>query len=83
MGETGPGGLADAEACFHEAIAVARRQDAKSLELRAVMSMTRLHQKQGRQSEARPMLAECYAWFTEGFGTPDLQEAKALLEQIS
>jgi predicted ATPase len=74
---------AEAEACFHQALAVARRQSAKSLELRAVMSLTRLYQKQGRQGEARPMLAECYAWFTEGFDTPDLQEAKALLDCLS
>ena len=62
---------------------IARRQQAKSLELRAAMSLTRLYQKQDRQAEARPILAECYDWFTEGFDTPDLQEAKALLEQIS
>jgi hypothetical protein len=48
-----------------------------------MMSLTRLYQKQGRQGEARPMLAECYGWFTEGFDTPDLQEAKALLDQLS
>jgi len=47
------------------------------------MSLTRLYQKQQRQAEARAMLAECYEWFTEGFDTPDLQEAKALLEQVS
>ncbi len=74
-------GCREAEACFHQAIAIARQQQAKSLELRAVMSLTRLYQKQGRHAEARPQLAECYAWFTEGFDTPDLQEARALLEQ--
>ena len=47
------------------------------------MSLTRLYQKQGRQAEGRPMLAECYDWFTEGLDTPDLQEARALLEQHS
>ena len=73
----------EAEACFRRALAIARRQQAKSLELRAAMSLTRLYQKQDRQAEARPMLAECYDWFTEGFDTPDLQEAKALLEQVS
>jgi predicted ATPase len=73
----------EVEACFRQALAVARRQNAKSLELRTVMSLTRLYQKQGRQAEARPMLAECYAWFTEGFDTPDLQEAKALLDQLA
>jgi predicted ATPase len=70
----------EAEACFHQALAVARRQSAKALELRAVMSLSRLYQRQGRQAEARPLLAEAYGWFTEGFDTPDLQEAKALLQ---
>jgi predicted ATPase len=75
-------GLAEAEACFRRALTIARGQQAKSLELRAAMSLTRLYQKQDRQAEARPMLAECYDWFTEGFDTPDLQEAKALLKQV-
>ena len=74
-----PENPADAEACFRQAIAIARRQEAKSLELRAVMSLSRLLQQQGRKEEARPMLAEIYGWFTEGFDTADLQEAKALL----
>jgi predicted ATPase len=73
----------EAEACFRRALTTARQQQAKSLELRAAMSLTRLYQKQGRPAEARPMLAECYDWFTEGFDTPDLQEAKALLEQLA
>jgi predicted ATPase len=73
----------EAEGCFHRAIAVARSQQAKSLELRAAMSLTRLYQQQNHQAEARPILAECYHWFTEGFATPDLQDAKALLEQVS
>jgi predicted ATPase len=73
----------EAEACFHRALTIARQQQAKSLELRAAMSLTRLYQKQGRQAAARPMLAECYAWFTEGFATSDLQEAKALLDQLA
>ncbi len=72
-----------AEACFHRAFAIARQQQAKSLELRAAMSLTRLYQKQDRQAEARPMLAECYDRFTEGFDTPDLREANALLAGIS
>jgi predicted ATPase len=72
----------EAEACFRRALTVARQQQAKSLELRAAMSLSRLYQKQDRQAEARPMLAECYAWFTEGFDTPDLQDAKALLEAV-
>jgi predicted ATPase len=74
---------AEAEACFHQALEVARRQSAKSLELRAVMSLSRLWQKQGKKDEARQLLAEIYNWFTEGFDTKDLQEAKALLEELS
>jgi predicted ATPase len=77
------GAYREAEACFQQALTVARQQQARSLELRAAMSLTRLYQKQNRQTEIRPMLAECYDWFTEGFDTPDLQEAKALLEQVS
>jgi predicted ATPase/predicted Ser/Thr protein kinase len=73
----------EAEACFRRALAIARRQQAKALELRAVMSLSRLYQQQDRQAEARPLLAGCYDWFTEGFDTPDLQEARALLEQLS
>jgi predicted ATPase len=72
----------EAEACFQKAIDVARRQSAKSLELRAVMSLSRLWQRQGKKEEARQMLAEIYGWFTEGFGTTDLKEAKALLEDL-
>jgi len=73
---------AEAEACFHKAIEIAQRQRAKSLELRAVMSLARLWQQQGKKKEARRMLAEIYGWFTEGFDTKDLQEAKALLEGL-
>jgi predicted ATPase len=73
----------EAEACFQRAIAVAQSQQAKSLELRATMSLTRLYQKQNRQAEARPFLAACCNWFTEGLDTPDLQDAKTLLEEIS
>jgi predicted ATPase len=76
-------GFREAEACFHRALEIARRQLAKSLELRVVTSLARLYQKQGRSSEARPMLTHCYEWFTEGFDTPDFREAKALLEEIS
>jgi len=71
----------EAEACFQQALEVARRQQAKSLELRAAMSLSRLWQHQGKTEQARQLLAEVYAWFTEGFDTADLQEAKALLEQ--
>ncbi len=78
-----PNPQAEAEACFHKAIEVARKQNAKSLELRAVMSLSRLWQKQDKKKQARQLLAEIYGWFTEGFDTKDLQEAKALLEELS
>jgi predicted ATPase len=76
------GACREAEACFLRALTIARRQQAKSLELRAAMSLARLYQEQGRAAEARPMLVECYNWFTEGFNTPDLQVAKALLDEL-
>src|SRR4029453_14497076 len=69
---------AEAETCFHHALTIARRQQAKSLELRAAMSLSRLWQRQDKQAEAHELLAEIYGWFTEGFDTADLQEAKAL-----
>ena len=72
----------EAEECFHKAIEITRRQQAKSLELRAVMSLSRLWQQQGKTREAQQMLAEIHGWFTEGFDTKDLQEAKALLEEL-
>jgi predicted ATPase len=72
-----------AAACFRKAIEVARRQSAKSLELRATTSLARLLAKQDRRDEARTMLAEIYGWFTEGFDTADLKDAKALLEGLS
>jgi len=75
--------MSQAEACFQLAIDVARRQTAKSLELRAVKSLSRLWQKQGKKDEARQMLDEIYGWFTEGLDTADLKEAKALLEELS
>ena len=71
------------ETCFYQALAIARHQQAKSLELRAAMSLARLWQQQGKCTEARALLAPIYEWFTEGFMTPDLQEAKALLDQWS
>jgi tetratricopeptide (TPR) repeat protein len=74
---------AEAEASFQQAIEVARRQQAKSLELRATMSLCRLWGKQGKREEARRMLAEIYGWFTEGFDTGDLREAKALFDELS
>jgi predicted ATPase len=81
--EADASGWGAVEACFRQALDVARAQRAKSLELRAVMSLSRLYRQQGRPAEARPMLAECYGWFTEGFDTPDLQEARALLELLA
>ena len=71
------------EACFQQALDIARRQEAKSLELRAAMSLSRLWQQQGKQDEAQVLLAPIYGWFTEGFDTPDLQEAQALLEEFA
>jgi predicted ATPase/class 3 adenylate cyclase len=72
----------EAEECFLQAIEIARRQQAKSLELRATMSLSQLWQQQGKQKDAHRMLAEIYGWFTEGFDTKDLQEAKALLMEL-
>jgi predicted ATPase/class 3 adenylate cyclase len=72
-----------AEACFQSALRVARGQSAKSLELRAAMSLSRLWQKQGKTAEARQLLGEIYGWFTEGFDTADLKAAKALLEELA
>jgi predicted ATPase len=77
------GDAAEAEASFHSAIEVARRQSAKSWELRATTSLCRLWQQQGKHEKARQRLAEIYGWFTEGFDTPDLKEAKTLLEELS
>jgi class 3 adenylate cyclase/predicted ATPase len=73
----------EAEACFRQALDVARRQLAKSWELRAAMSLSRLWQQQAKRAEARELLAPIYSWFTEGFDTPDLQEAKALLDELA
>ena len=68
----------EAEACFHQALEVARRQQARSLELRAAMSLARLWQQQGKRQAAHHLLVEVYTWFDEGFDTVDLQEARAL-----
>ncbi len=73
----------DAEACFQHALDVARQQKAKSLELRAAMSLARLWQRQGKRQEAHDLLASIYGWFTEGFDTANLQEAKTLLEELA
>jgi len=75
--------VGEAEECFRQALDTARRQQAKSLELRAAMSLSRLWQQQGKQEEAHQLLAEIYAWFTEGFDTADLKEAKILLEELA
>jgi predicted ATPase len=73
----------EAETWLQRALDVARRQEVKSLELRAAMSLSRLWQQQGKQAEARELLAPVYGWFTEGFDTNDLQEAKVLLEALA
>src|SRR5262249_19320419 len=73
---------AEAEACFQQALDVALRQEAKSLELRAALSLARLWQQQGKRTEAYALLAPLYEWFTEGFDTADLQEAKVLLDVL-
>src|SRR5262249_5493549 len=72
----------EAEACFQQARAIARQQQAQSWELRAAMSLARLWQQQGKRAEAYERLAPIYGWFTEGFDTADLQEAKALLGEL-
>jgi class 3 adenylate cyclase/predicted ATPase len=74
---------AQAEACFHHSLEIARHQQAKSWELRTAVSLSRLWQQQGKDAEAHALLAPIYGWFTEGFDTADLQEAKALLEALS
>ena len=74
--------VGQAEACFQQALDVARRQQAKALELRAALSLARLWQGQEKQGAAHQLLAESYGWFTEGFDTADLQEAKAMLAAV-
>ena len=73
----------EAEASFHQALTVARRQQARALELRTAMSLARLWQQQGKRAEAHQLLAEIYGWFTEGFDTADLREASALLQALT
>jgi predicted ATPase len=77
-----PGNEAEAEASFRKALEVARSQGAKSFELRAAMSLARFLQRHGRTAEGRELLAQCYGWFTEGFDTPDLLDARDLLGQL-
>ena len=81
--EVEPPAVVEAEACFHQATRISQQQKAKSWELRAVMSLVRLYQKQGKQKEARSLLAQIYEGFTEGFDTVELREAKALLVELS
>jgi predicted ATPase len=83
VGGAHPTREAEAEGYFLKAIDIARKQQAKSLELRAVMNLSRLWQRQGKKKEAHRMLAEIYNWFTEGFETKDLREAKALLQELA
>jgi predicted ATPase len=73
----------EAEQCFRRAIEIARRHSAKTVELRAATGLARLLAKQGKRDEALAMLAEIYGWFTEGFDTADLKDAKALLDQLN
>jgi predicted ATPase len=72
----------EAERCFRQALDSARRQEARSQELRAATSLSRLWQRQGKRAEAHDLLAPIYGWFTEGFDTPVLQEAQALLQAM-
>jgi predicted ATPase len=73
----------EAAQCFRHALEIARRQSAKSIELRATMSWSRLLQRQGKHEDARRLLAEVHVWFTEGFDTADLRDAKTLLDELS
>jgi predicted ATPase len=76
-------GTAEVAGCFQQALAIARQQGAKALELRAAMSLSRLWQTQGKPDAARALLVEMYGWFTEGFDTDDLQAARVLLKDLS
>jgi predicted ATPase len=75
--------VSQAEACFQQALDVAHGQQAEALELRAAVSLSRLWQQEGQWGAARDLLAPIYGWFTEGFDTPDLQDAKTLLEELA
>jgi predicted ATPase len=79
----GPSRLGEGEKALAESIGIAQRQQAKAFELRATMSMARLWRDQGKRDEARELLAPVYGWFTEGFDTRDLKEAKALLDELA
>jgi predicted ATPase len=78
-----PGAKADAEVAFFQLIEIVQRQSSKSWELRAAMSMARLWREQGKRREACDLLAPVYGWFTEGFDTRDLKDAKALLDELA
>jgi tetratricopeptide (TPR) repeat protein len=78
-----PGAFDDAVRCFQQAIDLARRQELKSMELRAATSLARVWRDQGRRDDARRALADVYGWFTEGFDTQDLRAAKALLDDLA
>jgi predicted ATPase len=82
-GELSPDPQVEAEASFRRALEIARRQQAKSLELRVAVSLARLWPEQGKKAEAWQLLSEIYRWFTEGFDRKDLQEAKAMLDRLS
>ena len=75
--------VSEAETCFRSAVELARRRGHRSLELRAATSLSRLLQGQDKREDARHMLAEIYSWFTEGFDTADLRDAKTLLDELS
>src|SRR5262249_38933578 len=78
-----PNATGKAEAAFHDAIEIARSQSAKLYELRTTTSLARMLRDTNRRAEARPILSEIYGWFTEGFDTADLKDAKALLEELT
>ena len=81
--DTDGNAVEEAEALFGKSLEIARRQEAKTFELRAATSLARLWQRQGKRDAARALLAPLYAWFTEGFATRDLKEAQALLEELA
>jgi predicted ATPase len=81
--ERGPERAAEAEACYHQAVAVGRDQGARLWELRASTSFARLRADQGKRAEAHDLLAPIYGWFTEGFDIADLQDAEALLDELA
>jgi predicted ATPase len=78
-----PNDQTEAEACFRKSIEIARQQEAKSFELKAVLSLSQLWMKQGKKADARQTLADIYGWFTEGFSTADLKNARALLDELN